>query len=76
MVSVIIILVLVRGAFLAKNFETINGWNVRQWPVLGIQVRIGLEQDVWKTEAEVRTVDVQVLLPWHVYFLTFGAVCL
>lgn len=76
LVSVVVILVLVGGAFLAENFETIDGWNVSKGALLGIEIWISLEKDVREREAEVRTVNIKMLLPWNVHLLASWAISL
>ena len=74
LVAIIIVFVFVGRALLAEDLEAVDGGNVGQRAILGIQIRVRFEQDVWEAEAKVGAVNIQVLLPRHVYFLAFGAV--
>lgn len=69
LVSVIIILVLVSRTLLTKYFESINRWDVRQWALLWIEVWVRFEQDVWEAQAEVGSINIQMLLPRHIHLL-------
>ena len=74
LVTIIIVLVLIRRPLLPKYLEAINRRNISERPILGVQIRIRLEQDIGKAKSKVGTIDIQVLLPGHVHFLAFRAV--
>jgi hypothetical protein len=64
----------VRRAFLPKHLEAVNSGHVRQRPILRVQVRVRLQQHIRKACPEIRSVNIQMLLPWNVHFLALGAV--
>jgi hypothetical protein len=71
---IIIVHKFVGRPLLPKHLEAINGWHVSQRPILGIQVGVRLQENICKTCAEVRPINIQVLLTWNVHFLALGAV--
>jgi hypothetical protein len=58
---------------LSENFKSEDQWLIRQRPVLGVEVRVSLKEDICEADAKVSSINVQVLLARHVDFLAAWA---
>lgn len=73
--AIVVVLEFVVTPFLPKYLKPIYCWQVGQWTILWVEVRVSLQQDIAETSSKVCTVNIEMLLAWHVDFLAFGAVC-
>lgn len=73
---IIVVLKLICRAFLSKNFESINSRKVRKWSIFRVKIWVRFQQYICEAGAEVRPINIEVLLPRDVDFLAFGAVSL
>lgn len=62
------------AAFLPEHLESINCRQIREWPILRVQVRISLQKHIAEGGTEVGPINIEVLLARHVDLLAFGAV--
>ena len=72
--AAIVKLLFVCRAFLSENLEAKDKWLVGERTILRVEVRVSLEKNVGKTDAEVSSIDIQVLLTGYVHFLATWAV--
>ena len=72
--AAIVKLLFVCRAFLSENLEAKDEWLVGERTILRVEVRVSLEKNVGKTDAEVSSIDIQVLLAGYVHFLATWAV--
>ena len=59
---------------MTEDLEPVNRRDVSQRTLLRVEIWVRFEQDVGEAQAEVGSIDVQVLLSGHVNFLASGTV--
>ena len=54
---------------MTENLESKDKRLIGKRTILRIEIRIRLEEDVSKADSKVCTINIKVLLAWHIYFL-------
>ena len=72
--ATVVIHKLISTSLLSKNFESVNGWEISERAVFGVQVWVSLQKYVCKGCTKICTINIKMLLSRNIHFLAFRAV--